>query len=117
MKLIELPVRNYQVTIVVLAMLAALGVSSWLAIPRSEDPPLDFPTFTVVAADPGASPTDLERLVVRPVEDRLHELDHVKTIESSMLAGVATVRVEFEADQDADKRYDDVLREMNALRP
>ncbi|MGH7672006.1 MAG: efflux RND transporter permease subunit, partial [Gemmatimonadales bacterium] len=103
--------------VVVFAMLAALGLNSWFTIPRGEDPPLDFPNFTVIAAYPGASPADLERLVVRDVEERLDALDDVKQIESRVFDGVATVAVEFEADQDPDERYDEVLREMNALRP
>jgi multidrug efflux pump subunit AcrB len=116
-KILEFPVRNFQFTVVVFAMLAALGALSWLAIPKGEDPPLNFPSFTVVAALPGASSTDLERLVVKQVEERIDALDHVKHITSRIEDGVATVAVEFDADQDADKRYDDVLREMNALRP
>ena len=43
MKLLEFPVRHCQFTVVLFAMLAALGVSSWLAIPRGEDPPLHVP--------------------------------------------------------------------------
>ncbi|HJR62673.1 MAG TPA: efflux RND transporter permease subunit [Gemmatimonadaceae bacterium] len=117
MKLVEFPVRNYQFTVVLFAMLAALGVSSWMSIPRGEDPPLDFPTFTVVAVYPGASPADLERLVVRDVEERLDALENVESIESHVLDGVATIQVEFEADEDPDERYDEVLREMTSLRP
>src|SRR5918992_745654 len=117
MKLLEFPVRNFQFTIVLFVMLAALGVSSWLAIPRSEDPPLHVPTFTVIAVYPGASPADLERLVVREVEERLDALDNVDQIESRIEDGVATVNVEFDFGEDPDDRYDEVIREMNALRP
>jgi multidrug efflux pump subunit AcrB len=117
MKLLEFPVRNFQFTIVLFAMLVALGVSSWLSIPRGEDPPLHIPTFTVIAVYPGASPADLERLVVREVEERLDALDNVDQIESRIQDGVATVSVEFDFDEDPDERYDEVLREMNSLRP
>src|SRR5687768_13321725 len=116
MKLLEFPVRNFQFTIVLFVMLAALGVTSWLAIPRGEDPPLHVPTFTVIAVYPGASPTDLERLVVREVEERLDALDNVDQIESRIFDGVATISVEFDFGEDPDDRYDEVLREMNSLR-
>ncbi len=117
MKLLEFPVRNWQFTIVVFAMLVALGVSSWLTIPRGEDPPLDFPAYTIVVAYPGASPKDMERLVVRDIEDRLHELDAIDKLESRVTDGLAVIRIQFEAGEDADAKYDDVLRQINALRP
>jgi multidrug efflux pump subunit AcrB len=117
MKLLDFPVRNWQFTVILFAMLAALGVSSWLAIPRGEDPPLDVPTFIVIAVYPGASPIDLERLVVRDVEERLDALDNVTKIESKIQDGVATTQVEFEVGENPDDRYEEVLREMNALRP
>ncbi|MEZ4417740.1 MAG: efflux RND transporter permease subunit [Gemmatimonadota bacterium] len=117
MKILEFPIRNYQFTVILFAMLAALGLSSWSAIPRGEDPPLDFPTYTVVAVLPGASPKDLERLVIREVEERLDALEKVDRITSLVKDGVATVVVEFEETEDPEKRYEEVLREMNALRP
>jgi multidrug efflux pump subunit AcrB len=117
MKLLEFPVRNFQFTVVVFAMLAALGVSSWFAIPRGEDPPFEAPTFIVVAVYPGASPADLERLVVREVEERADALDNVDKIESRIFDGVATITIEFDFSENPDDRYDEILREMNSLRP
>jgi multidrug efflux pump subunit AcrB len=55
--------------------------------------------------------------VVREVEERLDALDNVDQIESRIQDGVATVSVEFDFDEDPDERYDEVLREMNSLRP
>ena len=116
MKLAEFSVKNWQFTVVLFAMLALLGVCSWSAIPRLEDPPLDFPLFTVVGVYPGASPKDLERLVVKPIEDRVQKLDDLESVDSRIHPGVATIRVEFEANQGADRKYDEVVREVNALR-
>ncbi len=117
MSILEFPVRRWQFTVVLFAMLAALGVSSWLAIPRGEDPPLYVPTFTVVAVYPGSSPADLERLVVRDIEERLDALENVEEIRSRIQDGVATVSVEFDFAENPDDRYDEVVREINALRP
>jgi len=116
-KLLEFPVKNYQFTVVLFVMLMALGLSSWASIPRGEDPPIDFPAFTVVAVLPGASPRDMERLVVRQVEERLDGLERVDQIVSSVQDGVAVIVVEFPAEEDSETKYEEVLREMNALRP
>ena len=117
MKLTAFSVRHWQFTVVLFTMLGALGVAAWNSIPRLEDPPLDFPTFTVVTVLPGASPADLERLVVRDVEEKLDGLEDVKSVTSRIRDGVATTRVEFLPEKDPDKKYDEVLREMNVLRP
>ena len=117
MKLTAFAVKHWQFTVILFTMLAALGLTSLATIPRGEDPPIDFPTFTVVAVYPGANPSDLERLVVKQIEDTLHRLDDVKNITSHIRAGVARIEIEFDPNQDADKKYDDVVREVNALRP
>jgi multidrug efflux pump subunit AcrB len=117
MKLTTFAVRHWQFTVILFTMLAALGLTSLATIPRGEDPPIDFPTFTVVAVYPGANPSDLERLVVKQIEDTLHHLDDVKNITSRIRSGVARIEIEFDPNQDADKKYDDVVREVNALRP
>jgi multidrug efflux pump subunit AcrB len=117
MKLTAFAVKHWQFTVILFAMLAALGLTSLATIPRGEDPPIDFPTFTVVAVYPGANPSDLERLVVKQIEDTLHRLDDVKNITSHIRSGVARIEIEFDPNQDADKKYDDVVREVNALRP
>src|SRR3989441_262269 len=116
MKLTEFSVKNWQFTVVLFVMLAALGLTSLLSIPKSEDPPIDFPTFTIVAVYPGASASDLERLVVKQIEDTLQGLDDVRSISSRIRPGVARIEIEFEPNLDADKKYDDVVRDVNALR-
>jgi multidrug efflux pump subunit AcrB len=116
MKLSTAAVRNPQFTLVVFAMLAALGASSALSIPRAEDPVFPFPNFTVVAVYPGASPADLERLVVDPLEDALDEVEDVAKVQSQMEDGLALIQVEFDARVDVDRKYEEVLRQVNATR-
>jgi multidrug efflux pump subunit AcrB len=116
-KVTEFFVDRWQLTVVLFTMLAAMGWSAWTNIPRAEDPSFPIATFTVIAVYPGASPTDVEQLVVDPVEERMGELDELKDIQSEVSDGLAVVRVEFEAEADADEKYDEVLRELNVLRP
>ena len=116
MDLIEFSVKRYQFTVVVFLMLVALGVSSLFAIPKAEDPTFPYPNFTVVAVYPGSSPADIEKLIVDPIESKLKALDDVKTLKTEISDGLAVIAIEFTAGTDADKKYDDVLRELNALR-
>ncbi|HEY0941268.1 MAG TPA: efflux RND transporter permease subunit [Steroidobacter sp.] len=117
MSFLEFPIKRYQFTLVAFAMLVALGVSSFLSIPRQEDPYFAIPFYQIIVAYPGAEPRDVERLVVKPIEDRLSELDDLKKIESFSNDGLATLIAEFYSTTDAEKKYDEVVREINALRP
>ena len=86
-------------------------------LPKSEDPTFPFATFAVVAVLPGSSPTDVERLVVDPLENKLNGLEDVKAVRTEIEDGVAVIRVEFRAGSDATEKRDAVLREVGALRP
>jgi multidrug efflux pump subunit AcrB len=117
MRIAEFSVKNRQFTIVAFVALMAMGISSIIAIPKTEDPTFPFPNYTVIAVYPGAGPTDLEQLVVDPIEKRVRSLDEIKKVKTWINDGVAVVNVEFEFSVDAEKKYDEVVREVNALRP
>src|SRR5689334_25424671 len=117
MTFLEFPIRRYQFTLVAFLCLIALGWFAFSKVPREEDPYFKIPGYTIAAIYPGADPKDLERLVAKPIEDRIAELDDVKKIETTVVDGVASIAVEFQADADADKKNDEVTREVNALRP
>ncbi|MFM2288251.1 MAG: hypothetical protein RL684_1394, partial [Pseudomonadota bacterium] len=117
MRLLEMPIRRHQFTLVAFLCLAVLGVFAFKSIPREEDPHIRFSAFFVTGIWPGADPKDLERLVAKPVEDRITELEGVHKLETTVVDGVAFVAVEFEASTDPDKKYDEMVREINALRP
>lgn len=117
MKLSEFSVKKWQFTVVLFGMLAAMGVNSFVSIPRTEDPVFPIAIFPVVAVYPGASPADVEQLVVDPLEERLSTLDDVKSLQTRIEDGVSVTRVEFEASVDAERKYEEVLREVNSLRP
>jgi len=113
----EFAVKRWQFTLVIFLALAALGVNSLITIPKSEDPTFPFATFAVIGVLPGATPTDVERLVIDPIETKLKALDDVKSIKTDIEDSLAYLRIEFRADTDPDKKRDEVLREVTALRP
>src|SRR6187402_3409502 len=117
MRILEFPIRRYQFTMVAFLCLVALGWYAFASVPREEDPYFKIPGYTVAAIYPGADPKDLERLIAKPLEDRFSALDDVLKMETSIRDGVSFTAIEFLASTDADKKYDEVTRELNALRP
>lgn len=116
MKITDFSVKNYQFTLIVFVMLIAIGINSLLNMPRGEDPDFQAPQFNVVIVYPGTSPKDMEELVVDPVEKSMNELDDIKRIVTRIDDGLAVIRVEFKYETDPDKKYQDVVREMDALK-
>jgi multidrug efflux pump subunit AcrB len=117
MRISDFAVRNYPFTIVVFVMMIALGVSALRDIARTEDPYFPISAFMINVVYPGADPIEAERQIVKPIEDMVHSLDDVKDIESEADDSFGAVRVEFQAWVDVDKKYDELTRELNALRP
>jgi multidrug efflux pump subunit AcrB len=116
MRISESAVKNHQFTIVIFLLLVALGIYSFLKIPQAEDPEFPISIFPVIAIYPGASPSDIEQLVVDKVEESLNELEDIVRIKSEIKDGVAVIVIEFSSDTDPDKKYDEILRQINSIR-
>ncbi|SFC23024.1 Multidrug efflux pump subunit AcrB [Parapedobacter composti] len=117
MDLIRYPIRNYQFTLIVVLMIVAVGVSSILTMPRAEDPEMQPPNFPVVVVYPGTTPKDMEQLVVKPLESRLYDLDNMKRIRTTIVNGLAVLFVEYEHGTNYDNKYQELIREVSAMRP
>lgn len=117
MKLTEFAVRNYQFTLVIFLMTVVVGLSTFLNMPRSEDPVIDSPQFPIVVVYPGASPEDMEELVVDPLEKTIYALEDIKRIKSEIKDGLAVLVVEYNYNESVEEKYQELVREVNALRP
>ena len=117
MNLINYPIKNYQFTLIMVLMIVAIGVSSILTMPRAEDPEMQPPNFPVVVVYPGTNPKDMEQLVVKPMEARLYDLNDIKRIRTTIVNGLAVLFVEYEHGVDYDDKYQELTREVGALRP
>ena len=116
MKISDYAVKNYQFTLVIFLMIVALGATTILNMPRSEDPEIHAPQFPVVIVYPGTSPKDMEELVVEPIERRVTSLENIKRVESTINDGVAVLNVEYKYESDLEEKYQELVREVNSLR-
>ncbi len=117
MKITEFSVKNSQFTFIVFIGVLALGLISLFTMPRAEDPTFTAPGYIVVMAYPGASPAEIEEKITDKVEARLGALENVDKIVSTSSNGFMLLTIEFRYGEDTDKKYDEVLREVNALLP
>lgn len=116
MQLPVLAIRNHQLTWLVSSILILLGLVSYFTMPRAEDPQLDFPMSNIIVVNPGTTPSDMESLIVDPIEEVLNELEDVQEIKSNIEDGLAKIHIEFLYGSDADEKYDDVQTAVNGIR-
>lgn len=114
MKISAYAIKNYQFTLIMVLMVVALGVSTILNMPRSEDPELNSPSYPVVVIYPGTSPKDMEELVVKPLEQRIYGLDDIKRIKTSINDGLAVLFVEYKYYSNVEDKYQELVREVNS---
>lgn len=97
-------------------MIIVVSVTTLLTMPRAEDPEINPPQFPVVIIYPGTSPQDMEELVVRPIEKRVSELENLKKITTRIDDGIAVINIEYKYESDVDEKYQELVREINAIR-
>lgn len=85
-------------------------------MPRGEDPEFESPSFSVIVVYPGTNPYDMEKLVVDPLERKINELENINQVITTMYDGVAAFRVEYFESEDADAKYQELVREISAIR-
>ncbi|MFN5761591.1 MAG: efflux RND transporter permease subunit, partial [Sphingobacteriales bacterium] len=116
MRLTSFFVRNYQLTLVIVLMILAVSFITVMKMPRAEDPSMNPPQFPIVIIYPGTSPQDMEELVIKPIERKISELDDIKEIRTDINDGVAVMVVKYKYESDVEDKYQELVREMNALR-
>jgi len=97
-------------------MVLALGITTIFNMPRSEDPDMNAPNYPVVVVYPGASPKDMEQLVVKPLEKRIYGLDNIKSLKTTIRDGLAVIFVEYKYNVNVDEKYQELVREVNSER-
>ena len=96
--------------------LAIYGVFAFFQIGRSLNPNVTFPIVAVSASYPGASPAEMERLVIKPIEDQIDGIDNLDQMSATAEDGLAVVIVQFKIDTNLDYAAIDVQRRVDTAR-
>ena len=116
MKISDYAVKNGQFTLVIFLMVIVLGLTTMFNMPRSEDPEMHAPSFSVIIVYPGTSPRDIEDRVVTPLEKTISGLDDIKRLRSNISNGVAVLHVEYKYSSNVEAKYQEIVREVNSKR-
>ncbi len=109
---IERPVATTLLTIAI----AIAGIISFLVLPVSPLPQIDFPTISVGAGLPGASPDIMASSVATPLERQFGHIAGVTEMTSSSSLGTTSVTLQFDLNRDINGAARDVEAGINAAR-
>ena len=96
--------------------LAAAGIVAFFKLPVSPLPQVDFPTISVRATLPGASPQDVATTVASPLERHLGQIADVTEMTSQSSVGSVRITLQIGLNRDIDGAARDVQAAINAAR-
>jgi multidrug efflux pump len=96
--------------------LALAGAAAFRLLPVAPLPQVDFPTISVSASLPGASPETMAATVATPLERSLGRIAGVTEMTSNSSLGSSRVTLQFELNRDIDGAARDVQAALNAAR-
>lgn len=99
-KLTSWSIDNRTSIFIITVLITLAGIMSYMVIPKEQFPDVTVPQIFVTTIYPGASPSDIEQLVTKPIEKELKGLSGVKKITSSSVQDFSNIIVEFNTDLD-----------------
>src|ERR1700721_75404 len=107
---IRRPVATSLITIAIFLS----GAVAFNFLPVAPLPQVDFPTISVGAGLPGASPETMASAVATPLERQFGRIAGVSEMTSTNFLGVTTITLQFDLDQNVDAAAREVQAAINA---
>ena len=111
--LIDYIMAARKTTVFLMLILITIGTLTFISIPKDAEPDIDVPFVYVSVVLPGISPEDSERLIVRPLETELKNIEGLKEISGMASQNYGSVLLEFDISFDKDKVLSDVREKVD----
>ena len=105
--------RPIATTLIMVAVLL-VGLVAFPSLPVAPLPQVDFPTITVSASLPGASPDTMATSVAQPLERQIAQIPGVSQMTSTSSLGSTAITVQFDLNRNIDAAANDVQAAINA---
>ena len=115
MSMYEGAVKRPIMTALCFIAVVIFGLYSYSKLPIDLIPDMETNTLMVITSYPGASASDIENNVSRPLENTLNSVEHLKHITSKSSENISLVTLEFEFGYDIDDLTNDVRDKLNMV--
>ena len=101
-------------TSLLMAAIFLAGIASYPLLPVAPLPTVDFPTISVSATYPGASPEIMASSVAEPLETQFSQINGLTQMTSANVLGQSSITLQFDLSRNVDAAATDVLEAINA---
>ena len=115
MSLIRFSINNPLVTNLMLVIVAILGVLSWNAMPQEMFPAVELDAVGISVIFEGASPEEVERQVVIPIEEQFEGMPDIDIMSSTSNEGLGSVIIKLKAGTDVDQYMRDAQTALDQI--
>jgi multidrug efflux pump subunit AcrB len=102
-----------KLTVLLMIVFMVVGVYSSFLIPREEEPQIDVPMADIFVGYPGASPTEVESRVIKPLEQLISNIKGVEYVYSTSMKEQGMVIVQFYVGEDIERSFVKLYNEIN----
>ncbi|RDY60077.1 efflux RND transporter permease subunit [Flagellimonas nanhaiensis] len=108
-----------KLTVLLMIVFMIIGVYSSFLIPREEEPQIDVPMADIFVGYPGASPTEVESRITKPLEKIISNIKGVEYVYSTSMKEQGMVIVQFYVGEDIERSlvrlYDEINKHMDEM--
>lgn len=115
MSITRLSLQNSVLVNMLMVTVMVFGLVALFMLPREEYPPVDFGATIISVVYPGVSPSEIETLVLKKIEDQISDTDGIDYMEGTAEEGRALIIVRFLPGVDPDKAWNDINTEMDKV--
>ncbi len=115
--LIMAALKNRKVTLLATAVIVVYGFVAYYLIPKQENPDTSPPVAVITTIYPGASPTEVERLVTNKLEDELSQIEGFDYIHSYSRNSASILVLFLDIEADTEKGWAELRRRLDDIEP
>ena len=106
--------QNHVLANLTFVLVLVLGITTYMLLPREQDPAVNFNWIAITTLFPGAAALDVEKRVTDPLEEVIRKVPDMRFVSSTSREGTSNILVRFNemSERVFDKRVTDLRREI-----
>ena len=110
---------NSKLTVLLMGAFLLVGIYSYMIIPREEEPQIEVPIVDIFVGYPGASPSEVESRIAKPLEKLISNIKGIEHVYSTSMNEQAMLIVQFYVGEDVErslvKLYNEIMKHMDTM--